>query len=111
MPLRRTGLGDALDPVWSGDPEGTTSRGTSRAFSPESTLTFVLEFKESDSDLLIKTMDEKTKLILKSLIDLAASTQSDLAAVYSLMADDLPNLDETQRKQLRLKNSQQLKTI
>lgn len=61
-------------------------------------------------------MDEKTKLILKSLIDLAADSQSDLAAVYALMAEALPNLDETQRRQLRedsqlrLKNSQQLKT-
>jgi hypothetical protein len=76
----------------------------------------VLENEESDFGILIKTMDEKTTQIIKALMDLAASTQSDLAATYMLIADHLPNLDESQRiqlredSQLRLKNAQQLRT-
>jgi hypothetical protein len=70
--------------------------------------------KESEFGILID-MEEETKLILKSLIELAANTQSDLSATYMLIADHLPNLDETQRKrlrdesELRLENSRQLK--
>ena len=58
-------------------------------------------------------MDENTKQILKSVIELLASIQTDSAAIYSLLAESLPNLTEDHRQQLRdeaglrLKNSQQ----
>jgi len=53
-------------------------------------------------------MDNQTKLVVKPLIELAGSALSDLSALYTLVADHLPNLSHEQRKQLHAESAQRL---